>query len=82
MEFRMADIPIADPKVGESIARCLIECDRAINVALVECKDLMSEQDWEGLRRGFGHVLAGEMLDMWSALVKHHPKFNAQAFGN
>jgi len=82
MEFRMSDIPISDPKVGESVARCLIECDRVINVALIECKDLVPEQDWQGLRRGFGHLLAGEMLEMWSALVKHHPKFNTQAFGN
>ncbi|XIA63044.1 hypothetical protein ACFIOY_27600 [Bradyrhizobium sp. TZ2] len=82
MEFRMSDIPISDPRVGESVARCLIECDRAINVTLTDCKGLMSEQDWQGLRRGFGHVVGGEMLEMWSALVKHHPKFNAQAFGN
>ena len=82
MAFRMSDIPISDPKVGESVARCLIECDRAIAVALTECKDLMAEQDWQGLQRGFGHLLAGEMLQMWSALAKHHPKFNRQAFGS
>jgi hypothetical protein len=82
MEFRMSDIPISDPKVGESVARCLIECDRAVNAALVECKDLMSEDDWKGLRLGFGHVLGGELFDMWCALVKHHPKFNAQGFGS
>lgn len=82
MEFRMNDIPVSDPRVGESVARCLIECDRAINVALTECKDLMSDQDWQGLRRGFGHVVAGDMLAMWEALVKHHPKFTARAFGN
>ena len=81
MEFRMSDIPMSDPRVGESVARCLVECDRAINKALIECKDVMSEQDWNELRRGFGHVIGGEMLNMWSALVKFHPKFNAQAFG-
>jgi hypothetical protein len=82
MEFRMSDIPMSDPRVGDSVARCLVECDRAINEALTECKGFMSEQDWQGLRRGFGHVVGGEMLEMWSVLVKHHPKFNAQAFGN
>jgi hypothetical protein len=82
MEFRMSDIPISDTKVGESVARCLIECDRAINVTLTECKDLMSGQDWQGLRRGFGHIVGGEMLEMRSALVKHHPEYKTQAFGN
>jgi hypothetical protein len=82
MAFRMSDIPISDPRVGESVARCLIECDRAIAVALHECKDLMPKQEYEGLQLGFGHVLAGEMMEMWGALAKHHPKFNTQAFGN
>jgi hypothetical protein len=30
MEFRMSDILISDPKVAESVARCLIECDRKL----------------------------------------------------
>ena len=81
MEFRMSDVPMSDPRVGESVARCLLKCDGVINETLIECKDLMSEQDWNELRRGFGHVLAGQMLDMWFALVKSHPKFNEQAFG-
>jgi hypothetical protein len=82
MEFRMSDIPISDPRVGENVARCLLACDRAIGETLIECKDLMSEEDWKGLQRGFGHVLGGEMLGMWSALVMHHPKYNPQAFGS
>lgn len=81
MEFRMSDIPISDPKVGESVARCLMECGRAIDAALIECKDLMPDGDWKGLRLGFGHVLGGELHEMWRALVKHHPKF-AQGLGN
>jgi hypothetical protein len=82
MDFRMSDIPMSDPLVGESIARCLLECDRAIYQTLTECKELMSEEDWKALRLGFGHVVGGEVLSMWSALVKYHPKFNAQAFGD
>jgi hypothetical protein len=82
MEFRMSDIPISDPRVGESVARCLLACDRAINASLIECKDFMSEEDWRGLRLGFGHVLAGELFAMWGALVKEHPKFRTEAFGN
>ena len=41
-----------------------------------------SDEEWRRLRLGFGHLLGGEMFDMWGALVKHHPKFNAQGFGN
>jgi hypothetical protein len=82
MEFRMNDIPMSDPRVGESVARCLLACDQAIGEAMAECEGFMSEQDWRSLRLGFGHIVGGEMLEMWSALVKHHPKFSAQAFGN
>jgi hypothetical protein len=81
MEFRMSDIPISDARVGDSVARCLLECDRAIQVAMNECKGMMSDEDWRGPVRGFGHILAGEMLEMWDALVKHHPKYSVQAFG-
>jgi hypothetical protein len=81
MEFRMNDVQMSDPRVGDSVARCLVECDRAIHETLIECKGMMSEQDWGSLRRGFGHIVSGEMLEMWSALVKHHPKYSAQAFG-
>jgi hypothetical protein len=78
MEFRMSEIPISDPRVGESVARCLQKCGRAIDETLIECKDIMSEQDWRNLRLGFGHVLGSEMHDMWKVLIQHHPKFKSQ----
>jgi hypothetical protein len=81
MEFQMGDIPMSDPRVGESVARCLLACDRAIGEAIAECEGFMPEQDWRSLRLGFGHILGGDMLSMWITLVKCHPKYNAQAFG-
>jgi len=77
MEFRMTDIPISDPRIGEIVARCLQKCGGAVDEALVESKDLMTEADWKVLRLGFGHVLGNDMHDMWKVLVKHHPQYAA-----
>jgi hypothetical protein len=81
MEFRMNDIPISDPKVASVMVRCLQKCDRAFNEALIETKELMPESDWNKLRLGVGHVLASSMFDMWTVIVKTHPQFNREAFG-
>ncbi len=77
MEFRMSDMPISDPKVGEIIARCLQTCGGAIDDALIESKDLMTESDWKVLRRGFGHILGSDIHDLWRVLVKHHPQYES-----
>jgi hypothetical protein len=77
MTFRMTDIPISDPKIGEIVARCLQQCGGAIDDALVESKELMAEADWNFLRLGFGHILGTDMHDMWKVLVKHHPQYVA-----
>ena len=74
-EFRMSEMPIADPKMGEIVARCLMTCGRAIDDALVESKDVLSDSDWKTLRRGFGQILGSEMFDLWTVLVKHHPEY-------
>jgi hypothetical protein len=80
MEFRMSEIPLSDVKVAEAVVRCLQKCDRAFNVALVETKEMMPESDWNVLRRGVGHIMAGGMYDLWLAVVKRHPQF--AAFGD
>jgi hypothetical protein len=75
MKFRMTDIPISDPKIGEIVARFLQKCGGAVDEALVESKDLMADADWKVLRLGFGHILGNDMHDMWTVLIKHHPQY-------
>jgi hypothetical protein len=75
MEFRMSDMPISDPKVGEIVARCLRTCGGAIDEALMESKDLMGETEWKIMQRGFGQILGSDMHDLWSVLVRHHPQY-------
>ena len=77
MEFRMSDMPIGDPRLGEIIARCLRTCGGAIDSALVESKEFMAEADWKALRRGFGQILGSDLHDLWRVLVKHHPQYES-----
>jgi hypothetical protein len=75
MAFRMSELPLADPKVAQIVARCLANCGRALDEALIESKGIMNESDWKKLRHGFGQVLGSEMFDLWQTLVKHHPEY-------
>jgi hypothetical protein len=82
MEFDMSDIPVADSKVAEVLARCLQKCDRAFNDALIETKEMMSDSDWKLLRRGVGQIMGSDMYDLWAVIVKQHPQFERAAFGD
>jgi hypothetical protein len=81
MEFRMSDIPMTDLKVAGAVVRCLQKCDRALNEALIETQDIMPESDWKLLRHGVGQILGSDMFDLWVAVVKLHPQFKHEAFG-
>jgi hypothetical protein len=81
MTFQMSDIPLANPKVADAIARCLQKCDRAFNDVLVETKEFVSDSEWKLLRRGIGQIMGSEMYEMWCALIEQHPKFKSAAFG-
>ena len=81
MEFRMSDIPLSDVRVADAVVRCLQKCDRAFNELLIETEQVMPEPEWKQLKRGVGHVMAGEMYGLWVALVDKHPQFSAAAFG-
>ncbi|MGH6675267.1 MAG: hypothetical protein ACRECE_03455 [Xanthobacteraceae bacterium] len=81
MAFQMNDIPISRPVVAEAIAGCLHKCDRALNELLIDTKGVMPESEWNVLRRGVGEILATSMFYLWAALVKQHPRFEREAFG-
>ncbi|WP_295853523.1 hypothetical protein [Tardiphaga sp.] len=77
----MSDIPFDNPDVAGVVIRCLQECDRALNVALVETQPMMSTDDWKMLRLGVGHIVGSDMLDLWVAIVKKHPQFESAFAG-
>jgi len=81
MEFRMSDVPLDNPAVAGVMIQCLKECDRALNVALVETKPMMPSDQWNVLRRGVGQILGSDMFDLWSAIVKKHPQFKNDFVG-
>ena len=81
MEFRMTDVAVSDLKVAEAVVRCLQKCDGAFNDLVVETQQMMPDTDWKALKRGVGQIRAGDMFDLWAALVSKHPQFNVAAFG-
>jgi len=81
MTFQMNDIPMSSPVVAEAVVDCLRKCDRALNELLIETKDVMPEPDWKVLRQGVAEILSTSMFDLWVAVVKQHPRFEKDAFG-
>ena len=81
MQFRMSDIPFADPKVAGAVIRCLQKCGHAFDDVLTETKEMMPESEWNLLRRGVGQIMGSDMFDMWAAIVKLHPQFERDASG-
>ena len=81
MTFQMKDIHLSNPVVAAAIAGCLRKCDRALNELLVETKEIMPESDWNLLRRGVAEIVVNDMADLWSSVVKSHPRYEEDAFG-
>jgi hypothetical protein len=75
MEFRMSDVPFADPRVAGAMIRGLGRCGQALDEALLEVKEIMPDADWALLKRGVGQILGSDMFDMWKEIVKAHPQF-------
>jgi hypothetical protein len=48
---------------------------------LIDTKGIMPDSEWNVLRRGVGEILGTSMFDLWVALVKQHPRFEKDAFG-
>jgi len=75
MELRMNDVPLDNPAVAGVMFRCLKECGRVFDEALIESEPMMPRDDWNKLRVGVGHILGSDMLDMWNVIVQKHPQF-------
>ncbi len=72
----MSHIPLDNPAVAGVMMRCLKECGRAFDEALVETRPMMSGDDWNVLRRGVGQILGSDIHDMWKVIVEKHPQLN------